>query len=94
MQLSLFVANPPFGDGYQDIDHFMHYWSLLKVGGRLACVMHEFSAYPTRGTGKPGLFWRFLNAIDAKREFAGAAFANAERATKTGIALVWAERKW
>lgn len=87
------VANPPFCDGFQDIDHFMHYWSLLKPHGRIACILHQYSAFPERQFGKPYLFSKFLTAIGARREFLGSAFSNAERATNTGIALVWAERK-
>lgn len=87
----VFIANPPFRNDFQDIDHFYHAWELLKPGGRIAFILHEYSAFPKWGTGKPGQFVHFLNQIGAQREMnPPGSFANAKRPTKTGTCMVWA----
>lgn len=86
------IGNPPFCSNFQDVHHFMHGWKLLKPGGRIAMVLHEYSVFPVYHSGKPGLFREFLDLIDARTEKIGCAFAQGERPTNTRIALVWAEK--
>lgn len=88
------VANFPFCDDFQDVDHFMHCWSLLRPGGRIACIVHEYTAFPHFDYGKPFLFSRFLTAIGAKRERLGAgAFSTSDRPTNTSTAMIWATKR-
>lgn len=84
------IANPPFGNQFQDIDHFLHAWKLLRPGGRIAFILHEYSAFPKKNWGKPVEFVQFLkkNGLHRKLNPPGS-FSSAERPTDTGTCMVW-----
>jgi hypothetical protein len=87
------IANPPFCGYWQDTDHFRHAWELLKPGGRLAFIVHEFSAFPKFPSGKPRRFADWLDVIGACREKnPPLSFSRSTRPTNTGTAMVWATK--
>lgn len=89
----VFIANPPFRSDFQDIDHFVHAWNLLRPGGRMAFILHEYSAFPKYGFGKPARFVKFLREIGAEKKMnPPGSFSNGKRPTNTGTAMVWVQK--
>lgn len=88
--VDVIVANPPFMEDFQDIDHFLHGWSILRPGGRMAYIMHKYSAFPKLHSGKPEVFRQFLAMIHAhKRILPRGSFDKAVRPTSTDTCIVW-----
>ncbi|HMN10958.1 MAG TPA: class I SAM-dependent methyltransferase [Bellilinea sp.] len=93
--VDVIIANPPFRNNFQDIDHFKHAWEILNPGGRMAFILHEYSAFPKLSYGKPYEFTRFLKEIKARGvKNPPGSFANAERPTNTGTSMVWVEKPY
>ncbi len=87
------VANFPFRNNFQDIDHFCRCYRLLNPGGVMVAIVHEYSAFPFHRTGKPVRFTQWLDRIGARREkLPKGAFLQAERRTSTGTAMIVARK--
>jgi len=90
-KVNVIFGNPPFSNGYQDIDHTYHAWRSLKKGGRLCFIVHYKSAHPgfDREGHKAVEFKRWLseNGINSVPVFG--AFETARKTSKTAISLIW-----
>jgi trans-aconitate methyltransferase len=62
------IGNPPFCNGFQDIDHFKHAWDILKPGGRIAMILHQYSAFERFDFGKTKAFRGFIAQHGLQKE--------------------------
>jgi len=65
LRADVIIMNPPFSKG-QDIDHVLHAWKCLDVGGRIVAIMSEGVFY--RGDKKAGAFRDFLDRVGGYSE--------------------------
>jgi len=94
--VDVIVANPPFSNNYQDIDHFCRYWELLNYGSQIVCLVHAYSAYsPSSNPAyKPNIFWNWCEKVGIRREMLPAnSFAFGEFATQADIAMIWGTKR-
>lgn len=89
------VGNPPWCNNFQDCDHFRHAWDLLPVGGRIAFLMHEYSAFPLfRHGDKPHRFAEWLDRVGGSAErLPPGAFIESRVSTPTKACVVWALKR-
>ncbi len=80
------VANPPFENG-QDIDHILHYFHLLRVGGRIVSIMSPSPFFAS--TKKAQAFRAWLDGVGGTvQELPEGSFAKGERPTGVATRLV------
>lgn len=59
------IMNPPFSR-FQDIDHVLHAWDLLRPGGRLVSIM--LGSWEWRSTAKTVAFRQWIDDVGAEVE--------------------------
>lgn len=90
--VDVIIANPPFSNNYQDIDHFRHAYNRLTIGGRMAFILHEYSGFTKIGSPmyKPRLFQNWLESVNAQRVMNPAgSFLDGKFPSRVSTCSVW-----
>lgn len=87
-EVDVIIGNPPFSNGYQDIDHFVHAWKQLRRGGRISMLVHYYSAYREDRT-KPAQFIKWFRSVGIQRALLENAFVTSRASSQVKVALLW-----
>lgn len=89
--VDIIIANPPFSNNYQDIDHVYHMWEILKPGGSMVSLTHYFSSFsdPYRVRYKPQRFQEWARSKKMMRRGITNAFVGSRKSSFVAVAMIW-----